>query len=348
MVNGQRVKGFGQTVNYGEFQQGSLHLPDITGLPSAEVTQAVSPELHYAHALEAGRPIVSLAYSGTLTGARSFEVFPEKIVESSRSAHGVGFGRFISYLPTGRKRDDTLLSVAVKPFNDPETALREFFGYRKLGELGVETFKPVGVFPARNGDHFIGVTEARKDMMSLDRDEWVPVDRVSDARTAEINERNVRTVQDVSVGMAYIHSLGVFHPDGQIKNWSATTTGKIGIIDTENLKQVPLGHESTGLLAWHDIEKLARSLVYDSRGTDEGKMFGVGMLKGQSLVQLRHSIEHLIIAPYTDALTFMAENAGSDQDRQQMQDLFDAVIDRFYSDDTWPSHLVVNGSSSSS
>src|SRR5581483_8886159 len=129
-----------------------------------------------------------------------------------------------------------------------------------LAELGIETFEPVGVFPASKGEHFVVVTKKRNDLTSLDRDKWVVGRQVVDEASAEISERNNETVRGISELLGYIHSWGVYHPDGQIKNYAKTPEGEIGIIDTENLIKADLESPDATSLAWHDVEKLVKSL----------------------------------------------------------------------------------------
>jgi hypothetical protein len=315
-----RLKGFGGQIDGSLLESGVMHEPNISNLRQAEIIDGSEPMQRHLDALTVGIPVVSLAYQGTLRPTRGFEYFPDKIIDESRSAHGVSFGRFFGGMPgTPTREATTLLSTAIKPFDNPESALREFYGYRRLGDLAVETFSPVGIFPSKSGDHFIAMTKTRRDLMSLDRAEWLVGQRVDSAESAEIAERNERTVSDVAEGFAYIHALGDYHPDGQVKNWAVTPADKIGIIDTENFRSSPLGSTDGVILAWGDIEKFTKSLVFDSRD-EGGKMFGVGMFAGQPLTQVRASI---------------------------------GVVERFYNDQAWPLNIVAqlqgtkSGSSSS-
>lgn len=332
-----RVKGFKGEVPQEQFLTGSLHQPDLRNLQHAEIVEEqVTPQ--HLDALVSGIPVVETEAHQAIIPTSNFEVYPEKTIENRRSAHGVSFGQFVGWLPT-KSKFDSLLKVAIKPFNNPEDALREFTGYRLLGNLAVESFEPVGIFPAKEGSHFISMTKTRKDLVSIDRDEWVVGRRVDSESTAEITERNTRTVQDVSRVLAYVHANGVFHPDGQVKNWAVTPEGNIGIIDTENLQKREIGHGDSSELAWQDINKLVKSLILNSKDSD-AKMFGVGMLHGLPLNQLRESIEELIIFPYVEELMRLSVNAPDEVMRRHEHNLFEGIMDHFYNDLAWPQHYL--------
>ncbi|MCA9331314.1 hypothetical protein KC968_00060 [Candidatus Saccharibacteria bacterium] len=333
-----RVKGFVQEVATEQISSGQLYVPSLQNIRQAEVYDGEISEVH-RDALRAGVPVVALALAETLNPAHAFEVYPTKTIDSQRSAHGVSFGRFVARAPHARKGLRTLVDVAVKPFDDAPTALNEMHGYHVLDELGVETFQPVGIFPAQHGDHFIAMSRTRRDMQSLDRDTWVVGRRVNSAATAETAERNTQTIIEIAETMAYIHANGVFHPDGQIKNWSVTADGTVGVIDTENLTQVEIGSVDAPELAWYDISKLVKSLILENQD-EEDKMFGVGMLAGMAIGQVRENIQELIVAPYVDALVGMISDDNLQQ-YQHIENLVESVTNRFHVlEPNWPEHLV--------
>lgn len=343
-----RVKGFtDQQTAVPLMVSGELHQPDITNTQSAEVVTSVSnlrdqEAKTHKDALLVGLPVVASEFMHVTKHASSIEVHPEKTIENSRSAHGVGFGRFVGWLPR-KKQHGGVLEVAFKPFEDAESALREFHGYRRLGQLMIETFEPVGVFPAKNGDHFVGVTKKRQDLMSLDRDEWLVGRLVTDEDEAETADRNAQTVIDVAKAFAYIHAQGIFHPDGQIKNWAITPEGKIGIIDTENLHSLSQegSQESNDALehAWGDIEKLVKSLILEKKGENE-KIFGVGMFARMDVISVRAGLEQLLINPYLETLSEMSEQTEDENIQKYIYQIFEGVVSRFYDDQQWPNHFV--------
>lgn len=286
-----------------------------------------------ARLLLSGVAVVLPAYIDTLQGATRHEVFPAKTIAPDRSAHEVAFGRIMGHNPNVRS-ETARFSVAMKPFNRARDALHEMYGYMLLKELGVETFQPIGVFPAKKGSHCIVLSENRKDLMSLDRDEWVIGRDVSTVDQAETAVRNNKTVTEIAQTLAFLHSNGVFHPDGQIKNFAITYDGQIGVIDTENLKSSEVGDSSNPGLAWDDIEKLVHSLV--ASGGDSDKIFGVGMLSSMTLGEVRRSAQELVIDPYVDAvLGFTAESHAESGLNMAMH-----VQEQFEMDKTWPGFFI--------
>lgn len=333
-----RIKGFGQEVATEQIKSGQLYTPSLHKIADNEVFDGKLTEDH-SRALAAGAPVVALAFADTLKPGQRFEVYPSKTIDSQRSAHGVSFGRFAVPNSSARKGYSTVLDVAVKPFKDSGTALNEMYGYHLLGGLGVETFQPVGIFPARHGNHVIGMTQTRRDMQSLDRDIWVPGRRVDSEATAEIAERNTKTVVEISQKMAFMHAYGIFHPDGQIKNWSVTTDGTVGVIDTENLIHLDIGSTDAPTLAWEDISKLVKSLILENQN-EEDKMFGVGMLAGMSVGQVRENINELVLAPYIDGLIDMISDDYPEQ-YQHIENIIESISNRFHTmEPNWPEHLV--------
>jgi hypothetical protein len=321
---------------------GQLHVPDLSRIGELHSVEQQPERLSHLDSLIVGRPVVAEAFMHAVSTTRRFEVYPDKTIEESRSAHGVGFGRFVGWLPSVRKgpaEETSLLRVAIKPFGDPETALRELHGYRRLGGLGVETFQPVGIFPAQHGDHYLGMTLTRKDLKSLDRDLWVPGRRITSEATAEIASRNARTVDDIARLTAYLNAQGIFLPDGQIKNWAVNPEGTTGAIDTENITEMPLGSPDAPQEAWECIDKLVKSLILDTKDVD-AKMFGVGMLAGMSLEQVRENVEELIIIPYIEELEKLEAATTNNEERQHIQALHEGLINNFYGDTSWPGHLT--------
>jgi hypothetical protein len=247
------------------------------------------------------------------------------------SAHGVGFGWLEA--PHARR------PVAYKPFSRPGNALHEIQGYQTLHELGIETYTPLGAFPSVERGQWVVLTEFREDLVSLDRDQWIVGRAATTFGEVEVAERNGETVKGIGELMAFIHSHGIYHPDGQIKNWAKTPDGKIGIIDTEHLTRVALGDHNAVTLAWQDIEKLTRSLIAVRHEGQDGSIFGVGMLHGMPLALARSSIQELIIQPYLESL--MAQLADCTPERAvAIQTLYDGVSAKFEETPEWPGHLI--------
>jgi hypothetical protein len=329
-----RVKGFAQEVAEELMASGELHTPNLRRLHQPEL-YGDTPEDMHLRALQIGIPVVAEAFRDSLRVSSSFEAYPAKTIESRRSAHGVSFGRFLGWR-NGKLK--TTLNVAIKPFDDPETALHEMYGYRTLQGLDIETFDPVAVFPASVGSHYVMMTETRKDLQSLDRDIWIPGRRVISEETAAIAERNATTVAEIAETMAFMHANGVFHPDGQIKNWAVTTEGTIGVIDTENLKQLDPGHQDSEQLAWQDITKLVKSLILETKD-DGAKLYGVGMLGGMALEQVRECLQSLVVLPYAEKLMELSEGADEER-RASLQKLFDGIMNNFFGEENWPRHFI--------
>ncbi|CAN5717041.1 hypothetical protein BH23PAT2_BH23PAT2_04340 [soil metagenome] len=308
MKNG---KSFGHEADSSLMAGGELHMPNLKQVSDLHIYETDPPNEEHIDGLLAGRPLVREPFAEQVS--KSLHVVTlNKIIESKRSAHGVGFGslKFIGETALGGKEGGAgSVAVALKPFNDPETAMQEMYGYVALKALGVETFDPIGVFPAAHGEHYIMISEKRNDLLSLDRDKWIPGGYVVDEETAATAKRNAVIVGDIADMLGYIHVNGVYHPDGQIKNWARTPEGEIGVIDTENLRKEDIGHSDSVSLAWNDIEKLTKSLILLS--SDEelenddatvDKIYGVGMFAGLPTAQARKQIESLIIQPYLESL----------------------------------------------
>jgi hypothetical protein len=285
-----------------------------------------------------GGAVVSHAAADHIAGARTIETDEDKRIERARSAHQVGFG---SIIPKGAERPDAgLVSVALKPFHHPEGAIREVRGYLTLQQLGVETFDPIGIFPAEHGDHHVMVSKKRNDLTSLDRDTWVVGRQVTSHESMTTVEGNNATVKAIARLLAHIHVHGVFAPDGQIKNFAKTPDGKVGLIDPENLFVCQEDPLDFGAHAWEDINKLVKSLVYyNSAETDgeEAKIFGVGMLYGLPLREVRNSIEELIVSPYLEFL--LDYEAQSVEEEERKQSLFDTLMSQFDHSE-WPQHMI--------
>ena len=299
-------------------------------------TETFNPDFDpriYAAAAEAGKIVVSAAFKDFVTGAKGVEIFTDKQIDGRRSAHGVRFGSM------GGKAD-LGIRVALKPFSDPSDAVNELSGYERLLELNIPTFSPIGIFPALHGDHFISVSAKNNNLQSLDRAPWV-VGRAADSeKSMMLAEENDRQVKGISDTLAYIHANGIFHPDGQVKNFAANASGRVGVIDTEGMVVRELGDEDSSELAWNDINKLVKSLVVEaSRDDDEDKIFGVGMFARMPLNLVRAGINDLILEPYIDRLEQISKSAGGRQQRQ-IDLLSDGIIKHFYEDERWPQHFI--------
>jgi tRNA A-37 threonylcarbamoyl transferase component Bud32 len=283
-----------------------------------------------------GKSAISSEYQRDIARFQTHEVFPDKIVEEKRSAHGVSFGRFILRQMPGVPRDRrNKLSVAMKPFGSASHAARECAGYMMLAQHGIETFSPVGIFEAKDASSLVVITEKRNDFVSLDRDLWIEGLQVRTTQEVEILNRNTRTVNEISQLMAYIHAFGLFHPDGQIKNWAVDQAGTIGIIDTENFEELSLHHPNTAEMATADIEKLIKSLINSQR---ENKIYGVGLLSGLSDTTVRNYVEKNIVEPYVEVLIKMSLDETIDD--EQAETLIDGVTTLFRREgQTWPNCL---------
>lgn len=306
-------------------------VPEVIG---QDVVEQAASEV-----LDKGHCIVTPKYVELVERVTSHEVYPDKQIDFKRSAHGVSFGRLIGAKPSKDNRQGSLLQVAFKPFDRSDKALQEMSGYLKLQEIGIETFDPVGVFPSEHFGNYIVVTKKRDDLMSLDRDSWIVGRQPTNKGEAEIAERNQETVIDIGKTFARLHAHGVYHPDGQIKNFAVTPDGEIGVIDTENLDFEPLDPNGPDVAAkaWNDIEKLVKSLIMVGSDKDGEKIYGVGMLHRLGLPQVRQSIEQLIIRPYIQELEQL-ESEGLD--RQRLTKLYDGILDKFYKEESYPSHLI--------
>ncbi len=334
-----RVRGLREYTEQ-QIEAGAMH--EVT-LPDSAHTVLAEGLSHgeMVEALQLGHTIVSAEFQKPVRLAHHHEVYPDKQIEERRSAHGVSFGRLVGHRPSKPGRPGTVLSVAMKPFDGCEAAVREVMGYQILREIGVETFQPVGIFHAKqtvNGSYrpIIVMTEKRNDFISQDREEWIVGRQVSSEGEVEIAERNTRTVKEIVQTLAWLHINGVFHPDGQVKNYAVTSFGKVGIIDTENMTTRPLLHSDTITLARQDLEKLLKSLIVEEQ--EAGKIFGVGMLARMPAAELRACCQELVVLPYTDALTWLSELEGVNPDQAAV--LFNALIDYAATDVEWPSNLV--------
>jgi len=234
---------------------------------------------------------VAPEYRDILAQTQRFEPNPQRRIERERSAHQVGFGKFTN------TRGEPILNVALKPFSREEDAIHEALGAQRLRDIGVETYNPVGLFMPQGGKGAILATETRNDLMGLDRDVWLEGLRVANERDAIVAERNIRTVSDISHTLADMNAHGFFHPDGQVKNWGVTPTGRIGAFDTE--RHVWLGSNEvrgfSGPLALRDMSKLILSLTTTRK---EGSIYGVGMYAGMGTDALVEAIDRDIVTPY--------------------------------------------------
>lgn len=315
-----------------------LHAPELFSGSVVIYPETGITDMHLI-ALQAGKSAVVANQMPLLSKTAQVKIEPQKTVERARSAHEVGFGALVcraTLLPKGKRPEQ---AIALKPFVRAEKALHEVNCYRVLAELGVETFEPIGVFPAKKGNHYVAITKKRNNLTSLDRDKWIISRKVIDEASAEIAQRNNDTVMGISQLLAYIHLKGIYHPDGQIKNYAKTPKGVIGIIDTENLIVSHQKDPNALEYAWHDIEKLVKSLIISTQDKENVDVFGVGMLYGMNLDGLRNSIEELIIDPYLDSLS-KSINSASEAEIAHINVLYEGIYNRFFSSQRWPSYIM--------
>ena len=304
-------------------------LPNIR-VPLIEIEPGVDWSA-YQYELEHNRAVVCDAYLVAVRETNRAVIIPDKTMSPAISAHGVGFGLL--------EASHSSYPVALKPFDRPANALHEVWGYQLLRQLGVETYTALGVFPAAERGRWVVVTETREDLVSLDRDEWIEGRRPKSENEVWIAERNSHTIRAIATLMAYAHSVGTFHPDGQIKNWAKTPEGRVGIIDTENLVQIDLDDESAATRAWSDVEKLVRSLIAPRNQGGIETILGVGMLHGLSLRETRAAIHELIVEPYLESLVVQLGNSSPVR-TQFVQHLYDGLVERFESSPNWPEHFI--------
>lgn len=308
-----------------------LHRIDV----ASQRAEFVDPESTGACDLEmilaTGANPVSEEFHDRFMRARRHDIIPGKFIDEARSAHGVGFGRIVGSRPEKQSGEGHVLSVATKPFGEVTSATNEVTGYWALQAIGVETFRPVGIFNTTPGA-FVVATEKRNDLVSLDRDDWIVGRRVTSEEELEVAERNNRTIREIAQTLAWLHLHGIFHKDGQIKNFAVTQTGTVGVIDTENLAMLAVGDPSTDGHIGQDVDKLVKSLVNNEK---QQKIFGVGMLAGLSMGEARNSYEELFLEPYSQCLVDCID-LGCDE--AQIELLLDGIqrhFDRSVAD-AWP------------
>jgi hypothetical protein len=317
-------------------------IPSILAAEHMEEYAHGLPIEHYAAALATGKMVVVQPFHEVIATAPDVQILTEKQIEERRSAHGVTFGRL--HDNANGKHDNFLrrngpMSVALKPFSSSHDAVRELQGYINLRDIEVPTFEPVGIFPAKEGSHVIGVTLKNNDWKSLDRHSWVVGRSVDSERSLFYAEHNNKQVRGIAETLAFIHAHGIFHPDGQIKNWIANASDQIGVIDTEKQIVEPLGYDFADQLAWQDIEQLVESLVLHNTDDENVKTFGVGMLANLPLSVVRNSIEELVVLPYLSRLEHIAQDAEGDA-LTQVDMLYNGLLERFYNEDSWPQHFI--------
>lgn len=286
-------------VNGGEFSQDrTVRFPvlDLEVVGPNDLTRTAAELLVSSRDLCV--PVVTKDYGDTIKGTVDLQLTPGKVIEKQRSAHEIAFGRLLKRRVDKQSSLGHQMYVALKPFYDDRSALHEMLGGMRLASLGVPTYEPVGVFRAVSGNSLL-LTKASDTLMGLDRDNWVQSRHVTSEQDAVDAERNNKTVRDIAGVMAWLHVNGVFHPDGQIKNWGVTPTGQIGVFDMErHLVNMESGRDAVQL-AWGDIDKLTASLV--SARKDTG-VYGVGMLHNLGPKDLKKSVRELIIDPYIDCM----------------------------------------------
>jgi hypothetical protein len=313
---------------------------DVNSMIHYDHDEAMEGTDRFVEALRMGQSVVAQEFAISFTPKTSTEIFEGKQIEGRRSAHGVSFGRVVTAHAKSGQKD--VLGVALKPFYNPEDAITEMRGYKVIGSLAIPTFEPVGIFPAKHGDHFVGVTKRDGRLSSLDNSQWIVGRRADTEETVEMANQNTEMVKGISQKLAYIHVNGVFHPDGQIKNYTTDILNQIGIIDTEQQKIVKLGDLDSAQLAWEDIEKLSKSLIINNADKD-GKMYGVGMLAEMSVEDAREAILELIIEPYIDQLgELQAHTTTSPEQLKQIDILTEGILDRFSQEvqSGWPKLYV--------
>ena len=250
--------------------------------------------------------VIAEDYYHKLHMALRMEEYPGKIIDESRSAHAVGMGRILKHRRTKQNKVGNAMNVAIKPFNDIDKAANEVWGYWQLQDLGIETFDPVGIFSDPFTAEPLVLTKKRNDFTSLDRDEWIAGGSVQNDQEERQHHKNLAAVRDIARVMARMHLNGIFHPDGQIKNFAVTNTGVIGVIDTENLFQIDLTQQNPYPYAIKDIEKLMRSLVEkavtQNIKTDQDKLYSVGLFHKNSNNMTRSKYHDLFLVPYTEQI----------------------------------------------
>jgi hypothetical protein len=318
----------------------NLKVGHLAVQPYLQIEDTIPP--YTADELREGHPMIMPEFTEVLSRTTSFDVTPDKTIERRRSAHGVSFGRLIGPKRNKQGREGSLLSVAYKMFDRPDKAVQEVEGYHILRELGMDTFEPVAIVPTPDSANFVVITKKRDDLMSLDRDDWIVGRQPRDARELEIAERNTTTVKEIATVLAFIHSKGIFHPDGQVKNFATNEQGRVGIIDTENLISRDITDPDNPGMAWRDIQKLVRSLLVENKyngesDEDTDKIFGVGMLANMGQLFTRNACAELIIDPYIGALEDAIRDGG---DADYLTSLAYTIQESFEHDKEWPLNLV--------
>jgi hypothetical protein len=326
-----------------ESYESSIHnmpknVHDISGLTPVELFDQKN-ELFFGDR----SALIAVGYEDIVKRAIESRLIEDKVTQEIISAHQVGIGMLYGYKrkagPNGIPVTDTskrgnIMSVAMKPFRDMDKAANEYMGYQILRSIGIETFDPVGIFPSNDGETSVVITKYRSDLKGLDQDTWLVGRRVTSQEDIKTHELNTKTVKEIAEVLAILHSNGVFHPDGQIKNYAITENGQVGVIDTENLTVVDDDFELASAHAWRDIQKLMRSLI---KSTKEDGTYGVGMLAGMSNETLRNCFEELFLDPYTNKLAELS----NEKNAQRIEELYDGLIENYHHDvDSWPSSLV--------
>lgn len=288
--------------------------------------------------------VMNEEYYDRLHSALRMEEYPGKIIDESRSAHAVGMGRILKHRRTKQNKVGNALNVAIKPFNDIDKAANEVWGYWQLQDLGIETFDPVGIFSDSHDRDPLVLTKKRNDFTSLDRDEWIIGGSVTNDQDEKQHQKNLAAVTDIAKIMAKMHVNGIFHPDGQIKNFAVTNTGVIGVIDTENLFKIDTSIQNPSSYAIKDIEKLMRSLVgkavTQAIQNDQDKLYSVGLFHGNNNGLIRSKYHDLFLVPYTEQIE--QEINQNPAILNVAEGLFEDVIEHFDGSEKeeWPQCLV--------
>ncbi len=311
---------------------------------NAKVLGTIATRSEIINHLTSNNGIICEPYADRLHTAIKMEEFPGKIIDESRSAHAVGMGRIIKPRPNKKSGVGNAMSVAIKPFNDPIKAANEVWGYWQLQDLGIETFDPVGIFPDSNRLDVLVLTKKRNDFTSLDRDEWIVGGAIKNNQEAKQHQKNLEAVTDIARIMAKMHMNGLFHPDGQIKNFAVTNTGVVGVIDTENLFKIDVAQHDPSAYVINDIEKLMRSLVEkpitQSIHSDQDKLYSVGLFYGNDSKMLRGKYNDLFLQPYIEQID--AEVTQQPHLQNAAEQLFYGLLEHYERSERedWPKCLA--------
>lgn len=168
-----------------------------------------------------------------------FNVQPGHRLGREDSHNQVFFGRMMlrgMYQPDA----EVEAHVAVKPTEKREALLGELAMLQYLGQIGVSTFKPIGllVTPGDWPDHLI--TRFEKGVATMDTVEW---------RYLEDDEKWSQLEPAIGT-LSQLHSNMLFHGDLEFKNVAFDETGKLIIVDPELMTSAA----EAGLTALHSSD----------------------------------------------------------------------------------------------